>query len=559
MPFGEYVPLQQALPFVDALARNAGSFSAGERTRCSLGAATLGLAICFEVIFPGEVAALAREGATALVTITNDAWYGDTAAPWQHLRAARFRAAENHRAVLRAALTGVSAWIAPDGGVAATLGVGEQGILRGDLAPRRELTPFARAPWPVPIACVVGLRGCVYASVIFGRRRSPRLEPVPAAAHPPIMEPQELDRLAHASTTSGVSLRAPVEDELAAIDRTMQDPGFWAAGREQGGAAAAPRRREEGQDPAPPAHRRRGARHLARALGEDASAVDADSPSPSGSSRARPARARAQALGRRRRAQRDPGDPSRRRRHRVAGLGRDAAAHVPALGRAPRLRGRAARPARRRGGRHQERHDRVRGAYAYGYLHGENGVHRLVRISPFDAAKRRHTSFASVDVYPEVDDDVEIDINDKDLRVDTYRSSGAGGQHVNKTDSAVRITHLPTGIVVTCQNERSQHKNRATAMKILRARLYDLEMKKRAEEQAKREGEKLEIALGQPDPQLRAAPVPHGQGPPHRDRGRRRRPRARRRHRSVHRSFLRSRMAGAQAKAAAKVSDRDEP
>lgn len=138
----------------------------------------------------------------------------------------------------------------------------------------------------------------------------------------------------------------------------------------------------------------------------------------------------------------------------------------------------------------------IKGEYAYGYLKAEKGIHRLVRISPFDAQARRHTSFASVFVYPVVDDEIEIDINEADLRIDTFRASGAGGQHVNKTDSAIRITHMPTGIVVACQQERSQHKNKATAMKMLKAALYEREQQEREKEKAALEATKTDIGWG---------------------------------------------------------------
>ena len=139
---------------------------------------------------------------------------------------------------------------------------------------------------------------------------------------------------------------------------------------------------------------------------------------------------------------------------------------------------------------------KISGDFTYGWLKRESGIHRLVRISPFDSNKRRHTSFASIWVYPEIDEKIEIDINETDLRIDTYRASGAGGQHVNKTDSAVRITHIPTKVVVQCQNDRSQHRNKSNAMAMLKSRLYELELQKRKEEENKIHSEKKDIGWG---------------------------------------------------------------
>ena len=179
----------------------------------------------------------------------------------------------------------------------------------------------------------------------------------------------------------------------------------------------------------------------------------------------------------------------------------------------------------------------MKGRYAYGWLRSEHGVHRLVRISPFNAQGKRQTAFAALKVTPFLEDVPDIEIDEKELRIDTYRSSGAGGQHVNMTDSAVRITHLPTGIVVSCQNERSQHQNKDRAMQILQAKLAEREREEREDELAGIRGEQQRGRLRQPDPLLRAPAVPDGEGPAYRARDRQRRRGARRRSRPVHRGL----------------------
>ena len=158
----------------------------------------------------------------------------------------------------------------------------------------------------------------------------------------------------------------------------------------------------------------------------------------------------------------------------------------------------------------------IKGEYAYGFLKAEKGVHRLVRISPYDSQARRHTSFASVFVYPDIDDTIEVDLRDEDIKMDVFRASGAGGQHVNKTSSAVRLTHVPTGIVVSCQQERSQGKNRAMAMKMLRAALYQKKLEEQEAARAVARGHQGRELLGQPDPLLRFPAIHDGQRPPDR-------------------------------------------
>ncbi len=182
----------------------------------------------------------------------------------------------------------------------------------------------------------------------------------------------------------------------------------------------------------------------------------------------------------------------------------------------------------------------IKGQNAYGWLKTESGVHRLVRISPYNSNARRHTSFASVWVYPVVDEAIDIAVNESECRIDTYRASGAGGQHVNTTDSAVRITHIPTNIVVQCQNERSQHKNRATAWAMLKARLYEMELKKREDAAQAAAASKTDIGWGHQNPLLRAPALSNGEGFAHRHRQHEPARSARRGHNALHRSSPRA-------------------
>ena len=508
VPFGEYVPLGSLLRFIGPISRAVpGAFTPADAERRSSGSGASASAgpSATRSSTRGSRREHVRAGADVLFTLTNDAWYGTMGAQRQHWQAAVLRAVETGRPLVRAAITGISGAVDPAGTVLVTLGPDRKGA-------------FA-VPLPAPLSGAARGRPRRRASSGFAPQASPPLSSAPGFSRPGsprgagARRARRRRRDAHErreSRAARSSSRPPcapsgaifdvarAEKEKAELEEKTGDPEFWNDNVSAQETLRKLKQRRDGPGRRPASGRSRRSWRFSSSSCRSGEPVEKDVDE---------ALAAIGAFAREKELTfklTDVEDTMPAILEIHAGQGGTEAQDWAEM-----LLRMYERYGERKGYKTSilevsNADDagiktatlRFEGEYAYGHLKSEHGVHRLVRISPFDAAARRHTSFASVYVSPEIDDSIEVEINEKDLKIDTFRAGGKGGQHVNKTESAIRITHLPTGIVVSCQNERSQHKNRDFAMKVLRSRLYQKAVEERRAKDDARAGVKMEIGFG---------------------------------------------------------------